>query len=200
MTNNRRILWVLLALVLPMRLPAQQVLRLPTARQTAFVARVGGIRGAREMMLAKPTSQVVREAVADTLVAIANLGSETPELSATNALAALLLTAGSDMPGVSEIGRSRFIRMALDGNTLLVRMNAVTMLGTLDDHAKGASALKKVATSRSDVAKEAVRILGLSYGPIGVSTLREIFDATSAIDPEAAGWVGHFAQRYKWTR
>ena len=202
-TKKRGILWAMLMLVFPMRSQSQEVLRLPKERITAFVTRIGGMNGARATILAKPTSQFVREAVADSVVAIANYlppGSELPELSAADAFGVLLGVARSDVPGVSEIGYSRLIRMALNGNTPLVRMTAITMLAMLDDKVKGASALKTVATSRSDAAPEAVRILGSSYGPVGVSTLRGIFSENSAVDKEAAGVVGAFAKRYKWSR
>lgn len=203
MTKKSGLFWAVLLLVLPTRLQSQELPRLPKEQLTAFVTRIGGMNRAREIILAKTTSQSVREAVADSLVAIANSltsESETRALSRAAALAALMLVARSDVPGVSEIGLSRFIRMALNGSTPLVRMNDVTGLGMFDDKKKGASALKTVATSRSDAAAEAVRILGSSYGPIGVSTLRGIFYENSAVDQEAAGVVAAFAIRYKWTR
>lgn len=202
-TKKSGMFWAVLLLMLPTRLVSQTLLRLPKEQLTAFVTHVGGMDGARAIILAKTTSQSVREAVADSLVAIVNSTtgeSETHALSPSDALAALMTVAESDVSDVSEIGWNHFISMALNGSTLLVRMNAVTMLGMLDDKVNGASALKMVATSRSDAATEAVLILGSSYGAIGVSTLRGIFHENSAVDKVAAGAIGNFAKRYKWTR
>ena len=203
MTKKGCILWGFLLLVLPTRLQSQELLRLPKEQLTAFVTHIGGMSGALTTILAKPTPQSVRETVADSLVAIANSlppESETRALSPSDALATLLTVARSDVSEVSEIGWSRLTRMALNGSTLLVRLNAVTLPGMFDDKPRGASALKKVATSRSDAAAEAVRILGSSYGPLGVTTLRGVFYENLVVDKEAAGVISAFAKRYKWTR
>lgn len=180
---------------------AQTVLRLNREQLQGFSTRIRGMVGASELMMNTRTSQAVREAIADTIVAI--LDTNQPELesfSVSSALTVLSLAAHSENQQINATGWSRLVALALGAEQRHARAIALSVIARPIDRTRGAPILKQIAESPLDNAPEAVRILGGGYGDIGVSTLRQIFLEGSARNEEARKWVSSYALYYKWTR
>jgi len=189
-----------LALAIPSSICAQELLSLQSGQINRFASRVRGSRGAWESIVSARTPKLVREAIADTLTAILNAPpTDSLLISQPDALAALLGVASSIKADVSEIGWNRLTMLAMSGRSHLTRLNAATLIAMHENRTRGASVLKRIATSKNSVAVNALDML-TGMGETGNAALRQIFLEDSAVDDNARKFLSRLATRKKWVR
>lgn len=189
------------ALVHPWSVSAQQIIRAERRQLDSFAVKIRGMPGAVESISAARTPKVVRDAVMDSVVAILNLKDpESAAMPRSEALSVMLLAADSKNADIATGALNRLTGLALDAETPAMRLNGLSAVASFKDRTKSVPILKRIATSNSSVASDAVQILGASYGAIGLTTLKQIYLEKSAKNKEAQDWVESYAARYKWTR
>lgn len=192
---------VTIALAQSQQLPAQQIIQAERAQLTAFAEKIRGMTGAVETIASPRATKSVRDAIMDSVVAILNL--KDPEVAAmprSDALSVILLASESKNADVATGALNRLAMLALEAATPTMRLNGLSLVASNKDQSKAIPMLKRIATSNSSVAADAVQILGASKGPIGLATVQQIFVENSAKNSEAREWVQSYATRFMWKR
>ena len=90
--------------------------------------------------------------------------------------------------------------LALRGHSVVTRLNARRAIEGVKNRSRSVPILKRIATSQSSVAADAVQTLGSWYGRFGITALQEVFLENSAVDAKAQSVVAADARHYKWAR